>query len=362
MLRRRSRGRGDRFDWGGRTPRSILLVRLSARGDVVFATPLVRALRRTFPDARVSWLVEPHTRDLVTHHPELDGVIVWQRQEWKRLFARGRWLELFGRIRDFRRELKAMRFDVALDLQGLLKSAAIAWASGAPIRVGVGSREASHFLMTEVFSDHDLSRVSSQYRELATFLGLEVGDFRMEVGLSDEDREFAARIVAEHGLSDGFAALVPFTTWPQKHWIEERWAALATGLRKEHGLVPVLLGGPGDRAAANRITTASGGIVDLVGRTSLTEASALIDRCAVLVGVDTGLNHIGIAFDRPTVSLFGANVPYRSTPTERGAILYRKLPCSPCHRRPTCGGHYTCMRLITVADVLDAVAGRLRSV
>ncbi len=327
---------------------------------MVFATPLVRALKRTFPEVRVSWLVEPHTRDLVAHHPELDRVIVWPRAEWKRLLARGRLLELLRRVRAFRRELRDMGFDMALDLQGLLKSAAIAWASGAPVRIGVGSREGSHLLMTEVFSDHDLSRVSSQYRELAEFLGLDAGEFRMEVALSEEDRAFAERAVAEYGLATGFAALVPFTTWPQKHWLADRWAALAAGLRREHGLVPVLLGGPADREAAERIKShGAGEMVDLVGRTSLTEASALIERSAVLVGVDTGLNHIGIAFDRPTVSLFGANVPYYATPTERGAILYRKLPCSPCHRTPTCGGHFTCMRLITVDDVLAAVARQL---
>ena len=117
-----------------------------------------------------------------------------------------------------------------------------------------------------------------------------------------------------------------------------------------------------DRAAADRITKDAGPIVDLVGRTTLTEASALIERCAILVGVDTGLNHIGIAFDRPTVSLFGANVPYYSTPTERGTILYRALPCSPCHRRPTCSGAFTCMALITVDEVLSAVVEKLGEV
>ena len=359
-MKRRVRGRGDRFNWGGSVPKSILLVRLSARGDVVFATPLVRALKERFPDARVSWLVEPHTMDLVAHHPALDAVIVWPRREWRDLLIRGRWLELSRRILAFRRQLRGAKFDVALDLQGLLKSAVIAWASGAKTRIGVGSREMSHLFMSCVFSDHDLSRVSSQYLELAEFLGLPTAQFHMEVALSDDERAFAARAMEEHALEDGFAALIPFTTWPQKHWFEERWAELAERLRNELALVPVLFGGPEDHAAAARITEASDTvIVDMVGRTSLTEASALIERSSLLVGVDTGLNHIGIAFDRPTVSLFGANVPYFSTPTDRGAILRRPLPCSPCHRRPTCGGAFPCMKLITVDDVIQAAAGRL---
>ena len=322
---------------------------------MVFATPLIRALKRRFPDARVSWLVEPHTQDLVTHHPELDGVIVWPRQEWKRLFATGRLWELWRRMRAFRRELRRLDFDVAFDLQGLLKSAVIAWASGAPRRIGVGSREASHLFMTEVFQDHDLGRVSSQYRELAEFLGLEPGDFPMEVALSEDDRGYADRRIRERGLEDGFVVLVPFTTWPQKHWVEPRWSELAGVIQDRFGLPSVLLGGPGDREAADRIRAGAPGIVDLVGSTSLTEASALISRCSALVGVDTGLNHIGIAFDRPTVSLFGANVPYYATPTERGTILHRRLPCSPCHRRPTCNGAYPCMSLITVSEVVAAL-------
>ena len=258
-------------------------------------------------------------------------------------------------VMEFRADLKGAGFGLALDLQGLLKSAWPAWLSGAPIRIGVGSREMSHLLLTHVFSDHDLTRVSSQYREFATYLGLDTEDFRMEVALSDLERGFAADRLDEFGIDAGYAVLVPFTTWPQKHWPEQSWARLAERLEARVGLRSVLLGGPGDRGGADKIQTESQAeIVDLVGRTSLTEASAVIERADLVVGVDTGLNHVGIAFDRPTVSLFGANIPYYETPSDRGQILYKTLPCAPCHRRPTCGGRFTCMALITVEEVVDA--------
>ncbi len=335
-------------------PRSVLIVRLSARGDVVFATPLVSALKRTFPDVRITWVVEPHTTDLIQHHPLLDEVMVWPRQELKRLLRTGRWLEAFKRLRAFRRELRARDFDLALDLQGLLKSASLAWLSGARVRVGVGSRELSHLLVHHRFSDPDLSRVSSQYRELAECMGLDTTRFQMEVGLSGTDRAFAHQWTAEQGLEDGYAVLVPFTTWPQKHWVEGRWAGVARGLRAELGLESILLGGPSDQPAAERIVRAEPAIHSLTGSTSLGQASALVERARLVVGVDTGLTHIALAYDRPTVCIHGPSIPYRTTPTARGTILREPLHCAPCWRNPTCGGRHTCMAMITVREVVQA--------
>ena len=103
-------------------PRSVLLVRLSARGDIVFSSPLVRAFRRTYPDARLTWMAESHTKDLIENHPEVDEVIVVDRQGWKRLWQARRLGALFREIKAFVRDLRRRDFDVAIDLQGLLRS------------------------------------------------------------------------------------------------------------------------------------------------------------------------------------------------------------------------------------------------
>jgi heptosyltransferase-1 len=113
-----------------------------------------------------------------------------------------------------------------------------------------------------------------------------------------------------------------------------------------------MLGGPVDRGAAGRIR-ASGGprLIDLAGETSLLQAAALIDRSALLVGVDTGLSHLGIAYGRPSLLLFGSTCPYLDTSRANARVLYHPLPCSPCRRTPTCNGEFTCMQSIAVNEV-----------
>mgnify|MGYP006294110343 FL=1 len=338
-------------------PRSVLLVRLSARGDIVFSSPLVRAFRRTYPDARLTWLAESHTKDLIEAHPELDQVIVVDRNGWKRLWKERRYGALLGEIRDLVRRLRRQDFDVAIDLQGLLRSGIFTFLSGAPLRIGLGSREGSQFLMNRVLSriEGDRRAISSEYRYLAEQLELDVGDFRMEVPLPEADRSWARRQVEELGLQDGFLVALPFTTTPQKHWREPRWAQLMDRVREELGLPAVILGGPEDAPALERIRTeATHPPISLVGKTSLTQASAMVERASLVIGVDTGLTHMAIAFDRPTVTIFGSNIPYTRPPTDRARVVVHWLDCSPCKGSPTCDGAFTCTELIRVEEVMGA--------
>jgi heptosyltransferase-1 len=349
---------------------SILLVRLSARGDVTFASALIPCLRKRFPDARLGWVVEEASSDLVDEHPDLDEVIVLPRGRWRRMRAEGRWFPA-RELATWTAELRDRRYQVAIDLQGLLRSGLVTWLSGAPVRIGLGSKEGSRVLMTHVVPRDrgNLRRVSSEYHWLAEELGLRPGEFPMSVHLSEEDRAGAERHVAELGLGAGFVALCPFTTRPQKHWTEAGWAELAREMMDRSGLPAVFLGGPADREAMDRITaqlgTARGpgkdraGVVDLVGRTSLGEAAALVGRATGMVGVDTGLTHLSISFGTPTVALFGSTTPYLDPPNPLTRIVYHPLECSPCETRPTCDGAFTCMRMIAVDEVRSALAGAM---
>jgi heptosyltransferase-1 len=337
----------------------ILVVRLSAIGDIVFASPLIAALRRAYPQAHIAWLVQPEYRSLLDRHPDLDEVIVCPLGHWRRLWRDRRLRELMSGIAALRTTLRARRFDLAIDLQGLLKSGALNRLSGARERIGLGSREGSQWLMTQtVQRGGDPRRIGSEYLYLAQTLGLPADDFAMAIYYGEVEADFAERVIAEHTLSDGYAVLCPFTTRPQKHWIEERWAPLAARIQADLGLTPVLLGGPADREAATRIADAADTpLVDLAGRTSLIEAAALIERASLLIGVDTGLGHMGIAFGTPSLLLFGSTCPYLDTTRANARVLYHKLDCSPCKRRPTCGWAFTCMHLITIDEVLDAARG-----
>ena len=347
------------------TARAILLVRLTARGDVLLASPVVEALRRRYPGAHIAWAVESHARGMIEHHEGVDEIIVWDRARWKAMIRAGRWRALRHAFRDLRAKLRAPRFDVALDLQGLLRSGWVAWLSGAPVRIGLGSKEGSWMLMTGTVPRHGTGpgSTSLQYPYFADAIGLPSDGLALHLALSEEQEEFVPRFVAEHGLARGYAALAPFTTRPQKHWFEGRWAALATRIRDELGLPVVLLGGPSDRDAARRIAAAARAalpprLVDLTGRTELGEAAAVVRHARLFLGVDTCLSHVSVAFRRPSVLLFGSNIPYREAPHPRARIALELQPCAPCGNRPTCRGTFRCMRALEV-DQVFALAGEV---
>lgn len=344
---------------------TVLLVRLGARGDVVFASPLVRALRRRHPGARIVWVVEPAAADLVRHHPEVDRVVVWPRPAWVRLLKGGRLLSLIREVLAFRRLLREERAELAVDLHGLARSAWVARLSGARQVVGLGAREGSRLLVDRVVprDGGDVLRIASEYLHLAEVLGWDTSAFQPEVHPGTEAREEATTLLAGRGVVDPYVVLAPFTTRPQKHWREERWGPLAEAIHRERGLRPVLLGGPADRAAAARIVAGApeGLVVDLVGATSLGGAAAVVEGASLVVGVDTGLTHLGVATGRPTVALFGSTLPYTHAPGQEVTVLHTSMACAPCRTHPTCGGAWTCMERLEVAAVLAAARAAKRA-
>ncbi|MCP5426859.1 MAG: glycosyltransferase family 9 protein [Chromatiaceae bacterium] len=335
--------------------RSILLIRLSAIGDIVMATPVIKALRQQYPGARICWLVQSECAALLEHNPSLNETISWPRKRWKELWQGGQWRLLWREIAQFRRMLRDRNFDLAIDMQGLLKSGVMAWLSGAGERIGLGSREGSGLLMSRVVSrGGDPARIGSEYLHLMRQLGFNPGRFEMQVALADADLQFVRDFTVANGLHAGYAVVCPFTTRDQKHWLNHRWVELIPRLQREIGVPVVILGGPGDRSVSEQIAGLAGAAaIDLTGRTGLTQAAAIISEARLLVGVDTGLTHMGIAFSRPTVALFGSTCPYLDTTRDHAVVLYHKLPCSPCRRNPTCNGRFDCMAAITVDEVMN---------
>jgi len=229
--------------------------------------------------------------------------------------------------------------------------------TGARRRIGLGSREGSQWLMHEVVDREGgpKERIGSEYLFLAWSLGLPADDFRMEIGIGP-DAENNARKLREGGFGNStYGVVCPFTTRPQKHWIADNWERLILRLREEIGVPVAILGGPGDRGQAEAMASASGAL-NLAGSTDLQTAAALIRGASYLIGVDTGLTHMGIAFGRPTLCLFGSTRPYTDTAVPGSRVIYHEMPCAPCRRRPTCDGRFDCMRAITVEEVLAALS------
>lgn len=353
-------------------PRRILIVRLSALGDIVMASGLITALKTLYPNAELSWVCEAGCVPLLKHNPRLKQVIVWPRGEWQSLLKAKRYVALWRAIRAFRAQLRAEQFDLVLDGQGLLKSGLIAWLTGAPRRVSIIAREGSHRLVHEVVAPTPGADpvMGSEYRYLAHYLGAPVGSFVHDLAVGAEPQARArgvlqaARLATRADDRTGAPAarplvvLAPFTTRPQKHWVESNWTELAQALIAR-GLQPVVLGGPADREAAERICQGLPQLINLAGQLKLDESVALIADAQLLIGVDTGLTHMGSALRVPTVALFGSTRPYLQGPTPRTQVMYDALPCSPCRRRPTCNGAFTCMKQLTVERVLQAGLNQL---
>ena len=346
---------GNPMHQGDTAPSKILIVRLSAIGDVIMASALIPALRLRFPEAQLFWLTEEVNEGLLRHHPRLDGLFIWPRRRWRQLRRKKHYQAWLGEARQLIRTLRAEHFDLVLDLQGLLKSGLWAWLAGGKVRIGLGSREGSQLLMSRVIDRRsDSQRIGKEYLTLARELGYQGDDFPMDIAPSAAEYAEAEALLGQSGVTGRFAVIAPFTTRPQKHWFDERWAELAQRIAIERHLPVVVLGGPMDRERAAAIAARSPGLLNLAGQTSLGQCAALIARAHLLIGVDTGLTHLGTAMGTPTLALFGSTRPYLDAGTATTKVLYEPLPCSPCRRRPTCHGEFTCMRLHTVDHVLTA--------
>lgn len=337
-------------------PKKILIVKLSAIGDVLMATPASRVLRDAFPDAYIAWIVERKSADVVLGNPYLDEVIVWERSKGGGVakeaarFTRG--------LSSLRDELRAKQFDVCVDLQGLLRSAMVCVASGAKRRIGFADAgEGATLLYTEKY-EPGRDDVNAQQRNLDILkkIGAHSQDTAMYMPVMDDDREFAGQFVEDAGL-DGKSVVgfCPATTWVNKHWTPEGWSQVADLLGERYGVRSLILGSKADIPLAEKIAeAASNKPIISAGRTTLKQAGALMERCAAVIGVDTGLLHMAVALDRPVVGLFGASAWRCFQKKDNFVWVAKDFPCSPCRRHPTCR-NTDCMQAITAQDVVGAV-------
>lgn len=277
----------------------ILIVRLSAIGDVIHGVPVLCALREALPEAFLGWVVEGRAGDLLEGHPALDALI---------RVPRG-WLKSPREVWRLRQRLQALQFDAAIDLQCLTKSAIAAWLSGAGRRIGKAGddgRELSRWFHNELVECSG-SHVIEHYLELLKPLGIKSPEVRFELPERDVDAQVAEEFVRSNGLAGRRVAILnPGAGWPSKVWPAERYGELARHLAKVHGLASVAVwGGASELPLAEAIVAASGGKAILAPATSMRELAALCRRAAMFVGSDTGPMHLAVAVGTPTISLHG---------------------------------------------------------
>lgn len=354
--------------------RRILIVKPSSIGDVVNALPFLSSLRQRYPDRYIAWLVEEEAAELLLGHPLLDQVIVSGRRRWGRqLRTPFRGSPILREITACIAELRQGRYDLVIDLQGLLKSAMMVMCAGAQYRVGLaGAREGSARALTHVVSlpPGPLHAVD-RYLEVARFLGADTLSKACVLPSRPEDGVQAEALLTEAGVGPNtpVIALNPQARWRTKLWEEERFARVGEILAHRHGARILVIGSPADLPPVKRIARRMNPAPFVTaGRTDLRVLMALLRRIDLLVTVDSGPMHLAAALGTPLVALFGATDPRLIGPygcdlsagQAGGVVLRAPLPCSPCSkRRCQIDEDRLCMRSITVEEVADAASALL---
>lgn len=334
-------------------PRRILLVRLSAIGDVVHGMHGLAALRAVRPDAYVGWLVEDKAATLLEDHPDLDRLHVYPRRRWRGMIRRDP-AAVAREAAAFLAGLRAERYDLSIDLQGNLKSGVLSALSGVPRRIGLArgcDKEGGHLFCTDPVAvpPEGFHRVDRVLALLAP-LGVTGPAGERRMAIPDADEREVADFLRPEGLAPGrFAVLHPPTSKRgiAKRWPPERFAALARGLAAEHDLVSVVTYGPGERdLAAEVVREAEGAALLAPPLLRLSALAALLRAAGLFVAGDTGALHLAAFLGTPTVGLFGPKDPKVYAPRgPRVAVVYKG----------TGGENAAGMNSIDPADVLDAV-------
>ena len=342
---------------------NILLVRLRLIGDVVFTTPAIRAIRRHYPDARITYIVEEEAAAVVRHNPHLDAVIVACSPH-----APGRLRADIALVRRLRRE----RYDLAIDFHGGPRSSMLTWLSGASERIGYEVAGRSWMYTTRVPRPRALRprhSVISQWDVLLP-LGIAPPDPEVDVVEMADDPVAAsavARRLAEAGVTESNPVVVlhvsagnPFRRWPSASFVE----LVCRLASKDPKRRIILTSGPSDAAAAAaiahdaraRLGAQERPAIVECGEFDLAELRALVGRAALYIGGDSGPLHIAGTTGVPVVGLYGPTLPIRSQPF-RGARFISlaaevpDLPCRPCDQRRCEPGDFRCLTGISAADV-----------
>lgn len=339
----------------------ILIVKLGAIGDVVHTLPALAALRRALPEAHLAWVVERGgPAKLLRDNPCLDELIEIDTRGWRKNLTSAATRSAISATLD---RLRRPRFDLALDFQGLLKSAMLARLSGAARRIGferAALREpASAWLLTETVSVDDSDHIIRKNLSLIAHLGFPVtGAYEFPISLAPEDERFADEQIAQrHGAA---AIINAGGGWPTKLWNTAGFAAIADRLWQVYQLRSVVTYGPGEEKLAQSVVAQSkSGAVTLLDST-LKQFFALAQRAQLFIGGDTGPLHLAAAAGAPIVGIYGPTPARRNGPFAQDDIVIERfdLDCrTDCFRR-SCS-HTSCMS-IPIETVWQGVAKRMQ--
>ncbi len=368
----------------GREFQRILLIKFSATGDVVQTVPVLNKLRRRYPHARIDWLMRPGVADLLQYDLAITNVVPMPREDWSKPWR----LAPYARAAQLVALLRSAQYDLVVDLQGQLRSAVFAFATGAPVRIGFdrprasawaqsarrypeatrkhawqGAREGAWLAYTHHIAVPNLNlHAVDRYLGVVPMLGLDDGPADFSFPIPDAASDRVEVLLRDHDVDQSkLVVMAPGTVWETKQWPPERFAAVARHCL-EGNLAVVLIGSDGERALCESVRQQAPGTVNIAGETTLSELAALLRMARLCISNDSGPMHLAVALGRPVVSIFGPTSPLWAGPYHRpDAVVRADVPCAPCYLRllARCPHDHACMQEVAAQAVIARVDSTL---
>ncbi len=328
-------------------PERILIIKPSSLGDIIHSLPVLNSLKKCFPHSRIHWVVARNFAELLEDHPMIDRLWIIDKDRWKEP------LSFFSNLKELlrlRRGLRAEKFDMVIDLQGLLRSGIIAALTGSALRIGFKeAREGSTLFYTHQIEGGRTLHAVERYLNVLPFTGCSVKeiDFPLpERVLSPEFRDLC---------KEDYAVIAPGARWTTKRWPPERFGEIA----KRLPFKTLIIGSLAEADLATEVVRSSNGkALSLAGKTNLKDLVEIIRNSRLLLSNDSGPVHIGAALGIPTFAIFGPTSPLRTGPYGKNTFVIRsEIDCAPCFKR-RCRRRY-CMEVISVDNVWKVISDYL---
>ena len=334
----------------------ILVIKPSSLGDVIHALPFLNALKETFPDSQVDWVISRNIKDIIQDIPLINSLIVLDKDSWKRIRNIPKTL---AEISKLRKALKAKHYDIVVDLQGLLRSGLISLSAPSTMKIGFAdAREGSRFCYDrKIRVDKNIHAVD-KCLAAAEVLGAKTNRVKFPLCIDSAAKKTVIKLL---GGIKGYIVVAPSARWATKRWPARNFAKLIsntatpcviTGTKRDNSIAVKILDNLSDRK------TKSAKTINLCGKTGLKELTALIAGAKAVVTNDSGPMHIAAALNKPVIAVFGPTDPEKTGPygwedSDKMSVIRAGVPCSPCRKR-TCDD-LVCMNNVSVRSVSEVL-------
>jgi heptosyltransferase-1 len=332
-----------------KVPRKILIVKPSSLGDIVHSLPFLYALKQCFPGAEIHWVIAHGFEGLLQGHPMIHRLWIIKKDSWRNIRNARQTVQ---EVRLLFRELKQEKYDLVIDLQGLLRSGIITSATGSPVRIGFQeAREGSRVFYTHTVTGGKDIHAVDRYLKIAEYLGCDISDISFPFPPVERASSFIP-YPSSLPTPDGYAVLVPGARWKTKRWPAEHFGKLASLLPTKTCIV----GSKGDSTIADEIVSLSKGkSISLAGKTDLKDLLNIMKQAQFVVSNDSGPMHIAAALGTPVFAIFGPTDPRKTGPYGEGHTVIRSnTPCAPCFKK-SCED-IKCMNSLSAKEVFEIIA------